>query len=328
MIRYRLPCPLHRIALAMIPLALFMAGGCSSKEPAKETSGKPKTHKIGVVLPMFKHPFFIAMKNAIEEESKKLDIVVDVRDGQDDDQKQILQVQALISSGVDALVLCPRDENAAVPSIEAANRAKIPVVTVNRRVNGGDVIAYVGADDTEGGRSQGQELVKALGAKGGKIIYLQGTPGSSPQLNRNKGLKEVLASHPEITIAADQFTDFQEDKAKIVMSGLVQKFKPGTIRAIVGQADEVALPAAEVAHAAGWKDVVVIGFNGTNGAFEAIKKGELHATILQDPAEQGKLALETASQFLATRNAPGSKDRITSLPIITRENVDKYKPSY
>ena len=327
MIRSIRPCPLRRMALAITLLALF-TGGCSSKEPFKDIPGKPKALKIGVVLPMFKHPFFIAMKNAIEDEAKKLDLVVDVRDGQDDDQKQILQVQALISSGVDALVLCPRDENAAVPSIEAANRAKIPVVTVNRRVNGGDVIAYVGADDTEGGRSQGVELVKALGPKGGKIIYLQGTPGSSPQVNRNKGLKEVLASHPEISIAADQFTDFQEDKAKTVMSGLVQKFKPGTIQAIVGQADEVALPAAEVAHAAGWKDVVIIGFNGTKGAFDAIKSGEIHATILQDPGEQGRLALEAASHFLSTKHAPASKDRITNLPVITRENRAKFKPSY
>ena len=67
------------------------------------------------------------------------------------------------------------------------------------------------------------------------------------------------------------------------MTGLVRRFQPGEIRAIVAQADELALPAAEVARAEGWKDLIVIGFNGTKAAFDAVKSGRLHATILQDP---------------------------------------------
>lgn len=299
--------------------------GCSSGTPSGPAA--PKLTKIGVVLPMFSHPFFVAMRDAMDSEAKTLGIGVDIRDGQDDDQKQIVQVQALINNGVDALVLCPRDENAAVAAVEAANRDKIPVVTVNRRVKGGEVVAYIGADDEAGGRSQGEELVKILGPSGGKIIYLQGTPGSSPQISRNAGLRSVLDKHPEIVIAADQYTNFQEDKAKAVMAGLVRRFKPGEIRAIVAQADELALPAAEVAHAEHWKDVIVIGFNGTGPAFEAIKAGTMHATILQDPAEQGRLALRAALNIKKEQGA-SKGDVITPLPVITKENVSKFKPSY
>ena len=200
------------------------------------------------------------------------------------------------------------------------------MVTVNRRVSGGKVVLYVGADDADGGRSQGEALVKALGTAGGKVIYLQGTPGSSSQVNRAKGLHAVIDSHKEISLAADVFTDFQEDKAKSVMSGLVQRFKPGEIKAIIAQADELALPAAEVARAAGWKNVVVIGFNGTGPAFDAIRAGTLHATILQDPAEQGKLALVAALD--AVRGKTTLPDVITKLPAVTKENVDSFKPSY
>lgn len=304
---------------------LVLLGGCSV--PSQNDS-PARTHRpiVGVVLPMFKHPFFVAMKNAVAAEAKRLEIDVDIRDGQDDDQKQIVQVQALLSKRVDAIVLCPRDENAAVAAVEAANRAGIPLVTVNRRVNGGKVVLYVGADDADGGKSQGEALVKALGNGGGKVIYLQGTPGSSPQVNRAKGLHAVIDARKEITLAADVFTDFQEDKAKSVMSGLVQRFKPGEIQAIVAQADELALPAAEVARAAGWKDVVVIGFNGTKPAFDAIRDGTLHATILQDPAEQGKLALAAALD--AVRGKTALPDAITKLPVITKENVNSFKPSY
>src|SRR5690606_17179155 len=141
---------------------------------------------------------------------------IDVRDGQDDDRKQINQVEALISLGFDAIILCPRDENALIPAVESANRAGIPVIAMNRRVNGGEVVTYVGADDADGGRAQARELVEALGPEGGQIIYLQGTPGSSPQVSRERGFKEVIENHPEITLAADQYTDFQEDTAKEV----------------------------------------------------------------------------------------------------------------
>lgn len=296
--------------------------GCSG--PTAPSGPKPKT--IGAVLPMFGHPFFVAQRDGLEAEGRKLGVEVDVRDGQDDDQKQIVQVQALVNLGVDAIVLCPRDENALAVAVEAANRAKIPVITLNRRVKGGRVVTYVGADDADGGRAQGEELIKALGPSGGKILYLQGTPGSSPQISRNRGLHDVIDKHPEIVVAADQFTDFQEDKAKAVMAGLVRRFRPGEIKAIVAQADELALPAAEVATAAGWSDVAVIGFNGTRPAFDAVKAGTLRATILQDSADQGRKAVAAAVDHLAGRPVPA--EVLTPLPVITKENIGRFTPSY
>jgi ribose transport system substrate-binding protein len=275
---------------------------------------------------MFSHPFFVAQKAGLEEEAHKLGLNLDVRDGQDDDQKQIVQVETLVSQGVDAIILCARDEQALVPAVEAANRARIPVITLNRHVRGGEVAAYVGADDAFGGREQAEELVKVLGAKGGKIIYLQGAQGATPQISRGKGFREVLAQHPEITIADERFADFQADKAKAVMTGVVQRFKPGDIDAIVAQNDEMALPASEVARAAGWNDVIVIGFDGTRDAFAAIKDGRLHATILQDAAEQGRLAVRAASGLLNKKQI--RSERLTPLPVITRDNAGKLKPSY
>jgi ribose transport system substrate-binding protein len=303
-------------------LVLFTLLGCSSQTA---TTG-PKARHIGAVLPMFSHPFFVAQRDGLKAEAEKLGISIDVLDGQDDDQKQIVQVQALINLGVDAIILCPRDENALVVAIEAANRAKIPVITLNRRVKGGQVVCYVGADDGDGGKAQGEELVRALGPSGDKILYLQGTPGSSPQISRNKGLHQVIDAHPEIVIASDNYTNFQEDTAKSVMSGLVRRFPPGEVRALVAQADELALPAADVALADGWKDLIVIGFNGTRPAFSAIKAGTLHATILQDSADQGRRAVAAAVDHLNGKAVPA--EIITPLPVITKANVDKFSPSY
>jgi ribose transport system substrate-binding protein len=328
--------PLDARSLAAMPrfrpiaaLCLLLAAGCGRSTP--ETGSAPSSKqagsiRLGAVLPMFAHPFFIAQKQGLEEETARRGVTIDVRDGQDDDQKQIVQAEALVNLGLDALVLCPRDENALVVAVEAANRAKVPVITLNRRVNGGEVVTYVGADDTEGGRSQARELVEALGSKGGRVIYLQGTPGSSPQVSRERGFKEVLKDHPEIVLAADIYANFQEDQAKEAMSGLVRRFQPGEIQALVAQADEMALPAAEVAQAAGWKEVIVIGFNGTAEAFEAIREGRMRATILQDAADQGRRAVAAAVDHL--QGKPLEREILTPLPVVTMSNVDTLKPAY
>jgi ribose transport system substrate-binding protein len=310
---------------------LLAVAGCGGGPPTASQAPvgagpKHASHRIGAVLPMFAHPFFLAQKRGLEEKAKELNLTIDVRDGQDDDQKQIGQVEALLNRGIDLLILCPRDEDALVPAVESANRAGVPVVTMNRRVNGGKVVTYVGADDAEGGRSQGKALAGALGPQGGKIIYLQGTQGSSPQRQRNKGFKEVLLDHSVITIADDRFAAFQEDKAKAVMTDLVRRHDAGTIRAIVAQADEMALPAAEVARAEGWKDALVIGFNGTQSAFDAIRAGHMYATVLQDPVEQGARAVEAAANYLDGKVV--KPEVLTPLPVVTKENVDKYSAAY
>ena len=281
------------LAILCLPLA-----GCGQPDGSAGGSKASSKVRIGAVLPTFSHPFFLAQKRGLEEKAKELGVEIDVRDGQDDDVKEISQVETLINLGCKALILCPRDEDALVPAVEAANRAGVPVIALNRRINGGNVLAYVGADDAEGGLIQGQALAEALGPQGGKIIYLEGTEGSSPQRKRSEGLMTVLKKHPEIVIADRRFAAFQEDKAKAVMTDLVRRFAPGEIRAVVAQSDEMAVPAAEVIQAEGWKDVLVYGFDGSRSAFEAVRGGRLKATILQDPLEQGKKAVETMAEYL------------------------------
>jgi ribose transport system substrate-binding protein len=312
----------RRLACLAGVLALLAAGCNGGGDPGEP--GAPI--RLGAVLPTFAHPFFIAQKDGLERAAKDLGVAIDVRDGQDDDRKQIEQVETLLTLGVDALVLCPRDQDAAVRAVEQANADGVPVVALNRRVSGGKVVAYVGADDREAGRQQAKALLDALGPDGGSILYLQGTQGSSPQVRRAEGFREALAGHPEIKVADERYCDFQADEAKAAMTVLAQRFGPGEVRAVVAQSDEMALPAAEVARAQGWGDVVVIGCDGTKAAFDAIRRGTLTATVLQDAADQGERAVRAAVAHL--RGEPVPAEEITPLPVVTRANVDELEPSY
>ena len=226
----------------MLVLLAWLATGCEDPQPGipaadllKPDAPAVKMLRIGAVLPMFSHPFFVAQKKGMEAKAQELKVQLSVRDGQDEDRTQLAQMAALVNVGADAIILCPRDEEALVPAVESANRQRVPVVVLNRRVNGGRAACYVGADDLEGGKAQGKALIEALGAEGGKILYLQGTQGSSPQRQRALGFRAALETHPEILIADERFADFQEDRAKSVMTSLVQRFRPGDIRAIVAQ---------------------------------------------------------------------------------------------
>jgi ABC-type sugar transport system substrate-binding protein len=309
-------------------LLLFLAlTGCGSVSESPPDVKSPVAGKrVGAVLPTFAHPFFIAQKAGLEARARELGLRLEVRDGQDDDRTQIEQVEMLLSGGVDALILCPRDQDAIGRAVKSANSDNVPVIALNRRVRGGTVVAYVGANDTDAGRAQGMALVDALGSAGGKVLYLQGTQGSSPQVERAQGLKAVLAEHPEISVEEERFCDFQADQAKADMTVLAQRYQPGQIRAIVAQNDEMALPAARVAADEGWSDIVVIGCDGTAQAFDAIRAGLLHATVLQDAAEQGRLAADAIAALL--KGDPPQADVLTPLPVITKANVDQFKPSY
>lgn len=323
--------PMKRPAeLAFLLFLAPLAAGCAEKSASTAGGASPASAsspgRIGAVLPTFNHPFFLAMKDGMEAKARELGLEVDVRDGQDDDAKQIAQVETLLNLGLKAVILCPRDEDALTPAVEAANRVSVPILALNRRINGGEVVSYVGADDAEGGVLQGKELVRLLGPKGGKIVYLEGTEGSSPQRKRNAGLMAVLQKHPEIEVADSRFAGFQEDKAKSVMTDLVRRFQPGEIRAVVAQSDEMALPAAEVAQAEGWKDVMVLGFDGSQAAFEAVRDGRLACTILQDPREQGAKAVEVMAARLKGETI--DQEVVTPLRLINKANVDQHKPAY
>jgi ABC-type sugar transport system substrate-binding protein len=313
--------------MSVLTAGLAGCGWLTDTNTNPPTPGRNGTRRIGAVLPTFNHPFFLALKRGLEKRAKELGLQLDVRDGQDDDVKQIGQVETLIKLGCSALLLCPRDEDALVPAVEAANRAKVPIIALNRRISGGDVLSYVGADDAEGGVLQGEAIVKALGPKGGKIIYLEGTEGSSPQRKRSEGLQAVLQQHPEINVVDRRFADFQEDRAKGIMTDLVWRFSPGEIDAVVAQSDEMALPAIQVVRSEeGWKEVLVFGFDGSQRAFEAIRSGRLTATILQDPQEQGQKAIEIIAACL--RGHKPDPEVITPLRLITKENVDRFQPAY
>jgi ribose transport system substrate-binding protein len=324
-------------ALILGSLLLSACGGSSTSSgesgaapPARTGGGgDPRTAgrqtRLGCTIPTFSHPFFQAMKKGLEEEAQSAGAEINVVDGKDDSQAQITAIDNFVVQKMSAILLCPTESETLVPGVEKANTAHIPVITVNRTVAGGDVVTYVGADDTEGGRMQGQALMEAL-PNGANIVLLQGILGSSPQRNREAGLEEALKGHDTYKIIQRVPYKFQRAQAVSAMETVLLQYPKGKIDAVVAQSDDGALAAADVCGQKGRTEITIIGFNGESDAFQYIRDGKIHATILQDAETQGREAVKAALKHL--RGETVENPQITPLYTITKKNIDEHKPAW
>lgn len=319
-------------ALALTSCAFALAacngGGGDGGSAAGGGGGAPgggKKFNLGCTIPTFGHPFFVAMKKGLEEEAKAQGAEINVVDGKDSSQEQISAINNFAVQQVDALILCPTETDTLVPGVEKMNKAKIPVITVNRRVDSGEVVTYVGADDRDGGKQQGQAVIDAM-PKGAKIVLLQGVLGSSPQRDREAGLEEAIAGKPEFKIIQKIPYQFQRTVAVDKVKTLLLQLPKGQVDVIVAQSDDGALAAADVCGREGRTEIKIIGFNGESDAFDYIKQGKIYATILQDAETQGREAVKAAVAHLKGEKV--NKEQITPLYTVTQKNIDQYKPAW
>ena len=155
--------------------------------------GQAQDLKIATSLPSLGFPFFVHMQNELNAEAEKLGgIEVTNNDGENSTPKQTAGVEAAVVSGVDGLIISPLNSVAMAPAVKGAVDAGVPVITIDRRVDGVDgILGHVGADNVKGGEAQANLIVDKF-PDGARIVNLQGQPGSSPAIDRNKGVHDVL----------------------------------------------------------------------------------------------------------------------------------------
>ena len=261
---------------------------------------------IGLTLPSLSHPFFVYLQKNVMDEAEKLGVEVIAIDAENVAAKQMSQVEDFIARGVDGVLMSPIGQDALVPAVEALNDAGIPIATVDRKVEGGELLVHVGADNVEGGRVAARYVIEQLGGKG-NVIELEGTPGSSPAIDRKAGFDEVIAGS-DIKIIVSQTAEFGRAKGQSVMENLLQVHKD--FQAVFGANDEMILGAVEAMEAAGvdLSKVVTIGYDAIPDALAYIKDGKLGATIEQFPGEQARKALRFLVEYIKDSKEPPSKE--------------------
>jgi len=289
--------------------------------PAAAQADKPLT--IMISLPNLAFPFFVHMQKEIAAEAEALgNITLMQVDGQDSTPKQTADVEAAIVQGVDGIIISPKEVDAMAPAIQQAVDAGVPVVTIDRRVEGvPGILAHVGADNVKGGEAQGT-LITELFPDGANVFNLQGQPGSSPAIDRNAGVHNVLDQHADkYPFVFEQTAQFQRDKGlSVTEAGLAGLSEPPDV--IVAANDDMALGAIEAVKAAGL-DIPVIGFDALPEALASIKGGELSASIEQFPGEQSRTALRLLTDYLRDGKQPENALLLLTPVAITEGNFDQ-----
>jgi len=287
---------MKKVKIALIMAIMLVLAACSTEAPGtkKEAESKDKdgSFKIGFSISTLNNPFFVTLSEGAEAQAKEMGATLTVIDAQDDAAKQASDVEDLIQQEVDLILINPTDSSAVVAAVESANSAGIPVITVDRSAEGGEVVSHIASDNKAGGELAGQYLVELVG-EGAKVVELEGIAGSSAARDRGTGFNEVV--NGKLDIVAKQTANFNRAEGLTVMENILQA-NPD-IKGVFTHNDEMALGALEAIEAAG-KDIKVVGFDATDDAVKSVEAGKLAGTVAQKPELIGKKAVEAAVQSL------------------------------
>ena len=272
-------------------------------------------------VPSLSFPFFVHMLNQIKVEAEAEGVSLIESDGQNSAPKQTGDVEAAIVQGVNAIVISPLDVNALAPAVEQAIQAGIPVVTIDRRVDGVEgILAHVGADNVKGGEAQAEAIMAAFPV-GAKIFHLQGQPGAGPAIDRNQGVHNILDGKDQYQIIFEQTANFNRAEAlSVTEAGLAANGKPDVI---VCANDDMALGAIEACAAAGYTDVLIYGFDALPEALVAVRDGALAGTVEQFPGEQSRTAVRIAVAYARDKTEPSERLVLLTPVVIGKDNLDK-----
>ncbi|ALE24478.1 MULTISPECIES: ribose ABC transporter substrate-binding protein RbsB [Proteus] len=249
---------------------------------------------IALVISTLNNPFFVTMKDSAQKEADKLGYDLVVLDSMDNPAKELANVQDLTVKGTRLMLINPTDSDAVGNAVLMANKAKIPVVTLDRVANKGEVVSHVASDNRLGGKMAGDYIAEKVG-NDAKVIQLEGIAGTSASRERGEGFKQAVDAH-KLNILASQPSDFDRTKGLNVMQNLLTA-NP-SVQAVFAQNDEMALGALRALQTAGRTDVLVVGFDGTNDGIKAVNRGVLGATIAQRPDQIGIIGIQTADKIL------------------------------
>lgn len=290
-----------------LPLSVAMAAG----------------EKIVVNFQNLSIPYFIYMNEQAAEEAKVLDVELLVQDAQASSTKQSSDIENALTQKVEAIVLAPNDVTALAPALNEVLADKVPVVTVDRRVEGTDApVPFVTADNVAGGRLMGEWVTKNM-PEGARVAFITGTAGSSTANDRAKGVHEALkAGGGKFQLVAEQSGEFQRAKAMSVTENILTSLTGNAPDAIICASGDMALGAAEAVRTMGLKGrVKIIGFDAYPEVLEAIKNGDIAGIVEQSPSKQIRTALRMTVEKV--RGGAEIETVIVQPFMVTKENLDQ-----
>lgn len=278
--------------------------------------------KVGVVVETLSHPLIKYWGDECAKQGQGFGMDVSVQDGERNVQKQTSQMEAFISQNVNFLVLQATDAAGLTPVVRKAEKAGIPVITLNQDVAGPHT-GFVGMGHYAMGVEVAEGMAQQLNKKG-NIVVIEGVQGTGANIQRMAGFKDTLKKYPDMKIVADQSAAFDRKKGHDVFQTILQG-QP-QIDAVFGVNDEMAIGAAQASVEAGRRgNIKFWGADGELDFFKAIKSG-LCDGVSAIAANAVPDTVMFLGAWLMTAGVKGGQytGRIELPPyIVTKDNLDQ-----
>jgi ribose transport system substrate-binding protein len=318
---------LSRWLAAPLLAAALAFTGCDKAEPqgaGEVDPAEPGQLTLAVIPKGTTHVFWQSVEAGAREAATELGVRIYWRGPlrESDRGGQIDVVQQFVSQGVDGVALAPLDSRALRTPVTAANRRNIPVVIFDSALEGEagrDFISFVATDNREGGRAGGEKLAELLGGEG-KVVMMRYLVGSASTTERESGFLDVIQGKGGITVLSEN------QHAGATASEAHQRAT--SMLSVLREADGIFTPnesstygmllALRQAGLAGRK--LFVGFDASPPLIEALRAGEIHALVVQNPRHMGYMAVKTLTQHLRGEEVPMRID--TGVAVVTADNLD------
>jgi ribose transport system substrate-binding protein len=316
---------MQRIVLAFTTVALISLVGCT-KPSGPASSAKKLT--IAVIPKGTTHEFWKSIhagsnKAAAELTSQGTQVEVIWKGPlrEDDREQQIQVVEGFTTQGVNGIVLAPLDDRALVRPVEDAKRATVPTVIIDSGLQTDSIVSFVATDNRKGGSLAADRLGELLNGKG-KVLLLRYAEGSASTTEREEGfLTEIKAKFPGIElVSTDQYAGATRDTAKRASENLLNRFGEDVQGIFTPNESSTAgmLLALQDINKAG--KVSFVGFDASQSFIDAMRAGQLHGIVVQNPFNMGYLGVRTMVDHLQGKNVEKKID--TGVMLVTKENLE------
>lgn len=276
---------------------------------------------IAIITPSHDNPFFKAEAVGAEAKAKELGYEALVMVHDDDASKQSQLIDTAIGRGVKAIILDNAGADASVAAVQKAKDAGIPAFLIDREINASGVaVAQIVSNNYQGAQLGAEEFVKLMGEKG-NYVELVGKESDTNAGIRSKGYHDVIDDYPDLKMVAQQSANWSQTEAYSKMETILQA-NPD-IKGVISGNDTMAMGAIAALQAAGKKDVIVVGFDGSNDVRDSIKSGGIKATVLQPAYAQAQMAVVQADEFIKSGKKPAQEKQLMDCVLVNGDNAGK-----
>lgn len=290
-----------------------------------------KDYVIGASVPSLEFTYFAKMKEIWEDRGEELGIEAPLYNAENNQAKQVKDIEDMVIKQVDAIVLIPITTHGTIPAVKFANEHGVPVFTVDREIVSDevDIVAHIGTNHVRIGEKAAELLLEGLkekypDAEKWNVVEIEGTPGASATIDRGQGIHNVLEAESKVNLVSSLNGEFKTTVARNVAENVLTANRD--LHGVICHNDMMAMGVLSAAKALGRSDeLVIMGIDGQISTVKEVIKGSIYATVIQYPSMIAT-GMEAAIDHL---NGKELEARVwVKTDKITRENAQEYLEKY